>query len=98
MIYASLVNCEVYLGLRDATIMLDGEPTPINGVLGIVESAGPDFLRIQVRAIADGAALYEGETPTEVTLHVSSITLAQLIEEGSYGEEDEDEEDEDGDA
>ena len=97
MIYANLVNCEVFLALKDASILIDGEPTPINGVLGYVESAGADYLRIQVRSIADSGELYDGERPVEVTLHAHSITLAQLIEENpdmEDGEDDDDEEEE----
>lgn len=94
MIYANLVNCQVFVSLKPgARVLLDGETGGIDGAAGWVDSAGPDYMRLKADTITFEDDVLDGEEPMELTLHADAILLVQLLDEGSAIIEDDEEED-----
>jgi hypothetical protein len=107
MIYANMVDCDVFISLREGAVMLDTDdraPFTVLAVCGVVRSAGDDFLRIDVaEALTDlegEGVTFAGGSEVEMTLHASAIHLVQLLAEpdgdddGGTEADEEEEEDE----
>lgn len=88
MIYANMVDCDVFVSLREGTIMVDPEdrtPYAVIAICGVVRSAADEYLRIEVSEAlfdleGDGVAFNDG-TEIEMTIHAAAINLVQLLAE-----------------